>query len=841
MAKNEKPISKKVGGIRDLLIEEEMKKSYLQYAMSVIVSRALPDARDGLKPSQRRILLAMHDLHLGPRSKHRKCAKIAGDTSGNYHPHGEQVIYPTLVRMAQSFSIRYALVNGQGNFGSIDGDPPAAMRYTEARMQAPAMEMLTDIEKNTVDMTRNYDDTLDEPTILPGKFPNLLVNGSSGIAVGYATSIPPNNLREICDAIVKVIDEPDCAVDDLIKIVKGPDFPTGATICGRDGIINGYRTGRGHITVRARAHTETKANGRVQLVITEIPYQTNKTNIIEKIVSGVKGGRITGISDIRDESDRDGMRLVIEIARGEDEHVVLNNLYKHTQLQDTFSIIMLVLVDMRPRVLNLKEMCSQYIIHRREVIRRRTQFMLDKALARAHILEGLLVAIDHLDEVIKLIRGSEDTDIAREGLMSNFGLSQKQADAILAMRLAQLTGLEREKLRNEYDALLEEIEGYRKILADDRLVDDIIREDIFEIKEKYGDERRTEIVGSVKDIDLADLIAEETVAVVATNAGYIKRMPVTAWRKQGRGGKGITAARKREDDFVEHLFIASTHDYLLFFTDRGRCHWMKVYNIPEMGRASRGRALVNLLQMEKGESVAQMIAVRDFDDRYVAMATRKGIIKKTALVAYSRPRRDGIQAIKLDKDDELIGVSLTSGNDEIILATRAGFAIRFNEKGARPLGRVSRGVKGISLRKGDQVVGMIVARSGGTLLTVCENGFGKRTAYDSYRMQSRGGKGIINIKTSDRNGPVVGIVDVKDDEQIMMVTLGGMMLRCAVANIRAIGRATQGVNLITLNKMDKVVGIAPVFDGTGDEVDEDDADDNADAEPAGDEGENAEE
>jgi len=814
MAK-EKPIVEKTAGIHDLLIEEEMKASYLSYAMSVIVSRALPDVRDGLKPSQRRILLAMNDLHLGPRSKHRKCAKIAGDTSGNYHPHGEQIIYPTLVRMAQDFNIRYPLVDGQGNFGSIDGDPPAAMRYTEARMRSAAMELLTDLDKNTVDMTRNYDDTLDEPTILPGKFPNLLANGASGIAVGYATSIPPHNLNEIADAIVKVINEPDCPVDDLVKIVKGPDFPTGAMICGRDGIIQGYRTGRGHITVRARAHTETKANGRVQLVVTEIPYQTNKTTIIEKIAECVKTGRISGISDIRDESDRDGMRLVIEIARGEDERVVLNNLYKHTQLQETFSINMLVLVDMRPRVLNLKEMIVEYIRHRRDVIRRRTQFLLDKALARAHILEGLLIAIDHLDEVIELIRNAPDTETARDRLIERFELTEKQADAILAMRLSQLTGLERDKVRSEYEELLEEISGYRAILADEGLLDDIIREDVYEMKERYGDERRTEIVGSVKDIDVADLIAEETVAVVATNAGYIKRMPVTAWRKQGRGGKGITASGKRDGDFVEHLFIASTHDYLLFFTDRGRCYWLKVYDIPEMGRASRGRAIVNVLSMQRGEAVAAMIAVRQFDDRFVVMATRRGTVKKTALSAYSHPRRDGIQAIQLDAGDELIGVMLTSGSDEIILATRGGYAIRFSEEDVRSMGRVTRGVRGISLRKNDHVVGMVVARPGGMLLTVCENGFGKRTSYDVYRKQSRGGKGIINIKTSKRNGPVVAIVDVKDEDSIMLVTLGGMMLRCAVGNIRPIGRATQGVRLISLKPTDKVVGVARVFDTNG--------------------------
>jgi len=814
MAKQAKPIQK-TAGVRELVIEEEMKDSYLSYAMSVIVARALPDVRDGLKPSQRRVLLAMNDLRLGPRSKHRKCAKIAGDTSGNYHPHGESVVYPTLVRMAQDFSCRYPLVDGQGNFGSIDGDPPAAMRYTEARMTSVAMESLDDLGMQTVDMARNYDDTLDEPTILPGKFPILLANGASGIAVGMATSMPPHNVGEICDAIVYVLDHPDCEIRELLKIVKGPDFPTGGLICGRAGVAQAYETGRGNATIRARAHTEQLSSGRSRIVVTEIPYQTNKTTIIEKIAAGVKSGAISGVSDIRDESDRDGMRLIVELGRGEDESVVLNNLYKHTQLQVTFSIIMLALVDMRPKILNIKALVVEYIRHRREVIRRRTQFLLEKALARAHILEGLLIALQHLDDIIALIKKAADVPTARAQLMKRYKLSERQADAILAMRLSQLTNLEQEKVREEYARLREEIEGYRAILADPRLVDDIIREDIFEIKEKYGDARRSEIVGAIDDIDVADLIAEETVAVVGSHAGYIKRMPVTTWRKQGRGGKGMTAAGTREGDFVQRLFIASTHDYLLFFTTKGRCYWQKVYDVPEMGRASRGRAIVNLIQLGKDEDVAGMMSVREFDDRFILMATRKGVVKKTSLGAYSRPRRDGIQAILIDEDDELIEAVLTTGSDQVFLGTRDGFAIRFREEDVRPMGRVTRGVRGIALRKGDSVVGMTVPGKGGTLLTVCANGHGKRTSYEDYRTQARGGKGIINIRTTKRNGPVVGLANVRDDDSVMLVTSGGMMVRMPIRTLRAIGRATQGVRMITLKAGDKVVAMARVFDEDG--------------------------
>jgi DNA gyrase subunit A len=837
--------------IQELLIEEEMKDSYLTYAMSVIVSRALPDVRDGLKPSQRRILVAMNDLNLGPRSRYRKCAKIAGDTSGNYHPHGEAVVYPTLVRMAQPFAERYMLVDGQGNFGSIDGDPPAAMRYTEARLPSVAMELLEDMEKDTVDYQPNYDDTREEPTVLPGRFPNLLCNGSSGIAVGMATSIPPHNLTEICDATLKIIDNPDVTVRELMKIVKGPDFPTGGLICGRQGIVNGYSTGRGTITVRARAHTEEGRGGRQSIVVTEIPYGQIKTRIIERIADCVKDGIIEGISDVRDESDREGMRLVIELKRDADSAVVLNQLYHHTPLQDTFSIINIALDKSRPRTMNLKELLVAYKNHRIEVIRRRTLFLLKKAKAREHILFGLLYSVANIDEIIEIIKKSPDVPTAKERLMkkgwsfritnlpgkktdeanrllieatrNELFFSSLQADAILAMRLQQLTGLEVEKLRDEWVELIKLIQELESILRDERLVLNIIAEDLHEMKEKYGDARRTEIVGDAQDFDIEDLIAEENCVVTISHEGYIKRMPLTSYRRQGRGGKGIIGSTAKEGDFVQDMFVASTHDYILFFTNMGQCYWQKVYDIPQLSRQSKGRAIVNLLEMRTGETVASFIPVREFDEkRQLVFATALGTIKKTAISAFSRPKKGGIIAINLDKGDRLIDVAISGGHDEIILGTRDGMSIRFKETDVRSMGRDTTGVRGIDLRKGDAVVGMSLVDVHANLLTVCENGHGKRTEFSEYRTQGRGGLGLINIKTSDRNGKVVAMMTVRDGDELMLITHQGQIMRIGVdaESIRPIGRATQGVRVIRLNEGDKLVAVARV---TAEEVAEGEA------------------
>jgi len=690
--------------IRDVVIEEELKDSYLTYSMSVIISRALPDVRDGLKPSQRRLLVAMNDLSLGPRTKFRKCAKIVGDCSGNYHPHGDQTIYPTLVRMAQDFSLRYRLVDGQGNFGSIDAAPPAAMRYTEARMTALATEMLGDLQRNAVDFAPNYDETRQEPTVLPGKFPNLLANGSSGIAVGMATSIPPHNLGEILDSVIHLIEHPDCSIDELATIIQGPDFPTGALICGRSGILDGYRTGRGALTVRAKAHVETRKDGRKSIIITAIPYQLSKAGIIERIADLVKNGSLEGISDLRDESDREGMRLVIELKRGEEDSVVLNQLYKQTSLQTTFSVNMIALVNSRPKLLTLKELLRAFIDHRVDVIRRRTQFLLDRALERAHILEGLLIALDHIDEVIAIIRASKDVPSARDQLVARFKLSEKQAQAILDMRLQRLTGLEREKLEQEYATVKNEIESYRAILADEDLVLDIIREDCYELRDRYADPRRTEIIGDVGEFNLEDLIADEAVAVTVTHSGYIKRTPIDTYRRQHRGGQGISGGATKDDDFLEQLFIGSTHDYILHITDHGQLHWLKVYDIPQLGRASRGRSVANLLSLDSGENICASLAVRNFDDRFLVLVTDRGTIKKTELSAYGRPQRGGIVAMNLDAGERVIGARITTGSDHIIVGTARGYAIRFKETDARPMGRATHGVRAIALRQNDHVV-----------------------------------------------------------------------------------------------------------------------------------------
>ncbi len=810
----------KKGNIKDVLIEEEMKESYLTFAMSVIVSRALPDVRDGLKPSQRRILVAMNDLGLGPASKFRKCAKICGDTTGNYHPHGEQAVYPTLVRMAQDFSFRYTLIKGQGNFGSIDGDPPAAMRYTEAKMTHASTEMMEDIKQNTVNFVPNYDETRMEPVVLPSKFPNILCNGSSGIAVGMATSIPPHNVNEVCDGILKVIDNPDVIIDELIKIIKGPDFPTGALICGIKGIEDGYRTGRGTISVRAKAHIETSASGKKNIVITEIPYQLNRDRIIERIAELVKSEVLKGISDIRNESDREGSRIVIVVKKNDDANVVLNQLYKHTKLQDSFSIIMIALVDNRPQTLNLKQLITAYVDHRKEVIRRRTRFLLDRAEEKAHILEGLRIALSNIDEAIKLIKSSKTVEDARNSLVSRFSLSEVQANAILEMRLQRLTNLEQSRIEEEYKKICDNITEYKAILADENLVLDIIREDLHETKEKYGDARRTEIVGDVGEFDMEDLISEEDVTVIITHEGYIKRLQLSTYRKQNRGGKGVTSAEMKEGDFVENLFIASTHDYILFFTDLGKVYWLKVYDVPQVGRVAKGRAIVNLLNLEKNENVTSTIPVRTFDDRQLVMATSNGIIKKTILSAFGRPKKDGIIAIILDSGDKLIGVKLTRGSQEIMLGTEKGKAIRFSEEDVRCMGRATRGVKGIELLSGDHVKGIVIVDKNATLLTVCENGFGKRTDYSQYSIQRRGGQGVINIKTTERNGKVVSLINVSEEDELMMMTANGMVIRTAINTIRSIGRNTQGVTLISLQKGDKLVSVAPVVPVANDDKEE---------------------
>ncbi len=799
------------GRLVPTLVEEEMKDSYLNYAMSVIVSRALPDVRDGLKPSQRRILIAMNDLNLGPRAKTRKCAKICGDTSGNYHPHGEAVVYPTLVRLAQDFATRYMLVEGQGNFGSVDGDPPAAMRYTEARMSAYAVQMLEDLEKATVDFAPNYDETREEPLVLPSKFPNLICNGAMGIAVGMATSIPPHNLAEVCDALVHLIAHPDATVDDLLKIIPGPDFPTGGIVCGAAALRGAYETGRGLITVRGRVEIEEGKGGKKVIIVTEIPYNVNKANLIERIAELVKEGQIDGISDVRDLSDRKGMRIEIEIKRNEDTDVILNRIYSLTPLQDTFSINMIALVNARPQTLPLKEVLRAWLDHRREVIRRRTRFLLEQAERDAHILEGLVKALDIIDEVIALIRRSESPAVAQQGLVGEFGFTVLQAEAILRMTLSKLTGLEREKLVKDLAALREQIAEYKAILADETLVFDIIREDLYEMK-KTSDPRRTELSREeVQAFEKEELIAEEDVVVVLSHQGYVKRVQMTSYRKQKRGGKGLIGADMKEKDFIEQIFIASTHDYILFFTENGRVRWQKVYDLPPMDRTARGKPVSAILGLKEDERVTATVAVKDFDKGFLTMATARGLVKKTELRQYGNPRPSGIIAINLDEGDKLIGVAVTGGENEIVLGTAEGMSIRFHEKDLRPMGRATTGVRGVELGEGDRVVGMIVLEPGVTILTGCENGYGKRSAIDEYRLQSRGGKGVINIKTSERNGKVVGMKAVTDADDLIMISQNGIVVRIAVADIRTMGRATQGVRFLRLEPGDRLVSIARVI------------------------------
>ncbi len=822
--------------IEDLSILDELKDSYLNYAMSVIISRALPDVRDGLKPSQRRILVAMNDLNLGPRSKHRKCAKIAGDTSGNYHPHGEAVVYPTLVRMGQPWNMQTTLVDPQGNFGSIDGDPPAAMRYTEARMTEAASDMLADLKLETVDFVPNYDETTTEPTVLPGRFPSLMVNGAVGIAVGMATSMPPHNVSEVCDALIKLINDPNCGFKELLEVMPGPDFPTGGIICGRKGIMEGYTTGRGHLVVRGKIHTETTKRGKDLIVVDEIPYQTLKSQIIVKMADCVNSGAISGISDVRDESDRKGMRIVIELRKDAEPNVVINQLYKHTPLQSTFSIINIALVKNRPLTLNIKQLLQLYLDHRKDVIRRRTRHLLRKARQRAHLVEGLLLAQTDIDEIIQLIKQSPNVPEAKQALMakplrlkehatlkkllpeefvaakssSDQFLTGPQADAILSMQLQRLTGLELEKLAKEYTSLSEEIAGYEAILADEALVLDIIREDLYEMKEKFGRPRRTEIIGEVTEFDIEDLVSEEEVVVTISHDGYIKRMPITTYRRQGRGGRGVIGSDTKEGDFIEHLFIATTHDYLLCFTNRGRCYWQRVYDIPSLARTSKGRSIANLLNLRKEEKLAEILPVQNFDERMLVMATQNGIVKKTLLSAFGHVRRTGVNAITLDPGDDVIGARITTGDDHIILGSREGMAIRFHESDVRPMGRTARGVKGIKLRRDDQVVDMVVASFGSSLLTVCEKGFGKQTDLDDYRSQKRGGLGLINIKTTERNGKVVALKTVNPDDDLMLISSKGILIRTGLDQLRDIGRNTQGVRLIRLDEGDKLVAVARV-------------------------------
>jgi DNA gyrase subunit A len=787
--------------IIDTQIEDEMKTSYINYSMSVIVSRALPDVRDGLKPSQRRILVAMNDLNLAPGRGYRKCAKIAGDTSGNYHPHGEGVVYPTLVRLAQDWVMRYPLVDGQGNFGSIDGDAPAAMRYTEARLTHLAVEMLADLEKDTVDLRPNYDETREEPTVLPGVLPNLLVNGCSGIAVGMATEVPPHNLREVCDAIVHVIEHPDATPEALAQIVKGPDFPTGGIIYGIQGIRDCYTTGRGLIKVRARVQVEEGRAGRMSLVANEIPFQVSKANLLEKIADLVRQGRITGISDLRDESDRDGMRIVIELKKDANPKIVLNQLFVHTPLQVTFGAIMLALVKNRPQVMNLRQLVDEYVRHRQEVVRRRAEFDLAEAEKRAHILEGLKIALDHLDAVITLIRGSKDVDAARQGLMGQFKLSEIQANAILEMRLSRLTGLERAKVEQEYLEVIQLIERLRSILANPKKMLAIIQDEVRRLREKYGDDRRTEIMGEEGEIGYEDTIEQKDMVITISHAGYIKRQEIAAYRSQRRGGKGVIGARTKEEDFIEHLFVANTHAYLLILTDRGRCYWLKVHEIDQAGRMAKGRPLVNHLEgMGREERVQAVVAVKEFDDQhYLVCATKKGLIKKTVLSAYSHPRKIGINAILLEEGDGLIEGILTDGTQDIILAKKKGLAIRFHENEVRAMGRTSYGVKAVTLDEDeDEVVSMVGVKRQTTLLAVTEHGFGKRSEISEYRVSHRGGKGIITIKTTERNGCIVAVKEVVDGDELMIMTRSGQLIRMPVKGIGVMGRNTQGVTLVNL-------------------------------------------
>jgi DNA gyrase subunit A len=791
-------------------IEDEMKKSYIDYAMSVIVARALPDVRDGLKPVHRRILYVMSELSLWPEKAFRKCASIVGDVMGNYHPHGDAAIYDSLVRLAQDFSLRYPVVNGHGNFGSIDNDPAAAMRYTEAKLQKISLEMLADLDKNTVDFRANYDDRLQEPSVLPAKLPYLLINGAYGIAVGMACNIPPHNLTEVINGIIAQIDNPEITNEELMGYIKGPDFPTGAIIVGKEGIKDGYTTGRGKVCVRARAEIEEDSKGRYKIIVTEIPYQVNKAALIQNIARLVGLKTIEGISDLRDESDRTGLRIVIELKRDANPNVVLNMLYKHTQLQTTQSMLMLALVNNQPKVLTLNEILYNYIEHRKEIIKRRTKYDLDKALARLHILEGLRIALDNIDQIIAIIRSAYDN--AAQKLMEAFGLSEIQATAILEMRLRTLQGLQREKIETEYNELTKLVEELRKILASDELVMNIIKEELLELKNKYGDERKTEIVHGEGDIDIESLIKEETNVVTLTHFGYIKRIAADVYRSQRRGGKGLTAMNTREEDFVEQLFVTSTHNYIMFFTNKGKAFRLKAYELPESGRTAKGTAIVNLLQLAQDEKIAAVIPVADYSsEQYVLMATRNGLIKRTKLSEYSNIRKTGIQGITLKEEDELIDVRLTEGNSDIVIVTKKGLSIRFTEEEVRSVGRTSMGVKGISLSKDDKVVGMEpVTDNKDYILAITENGFGKRTELEEYRQQGRSGKGVLTYKTTKKTGHIIGVKIVNDLDDIMLITDTGVVIRLNVSGISVLGRNTQGVTLMRTSDGGKVINMAKI-------------------------------
>lgn len=793
-------------------IEEEMRGSYIDYAMSVIVARALPDVRDGLKPVHRRVLYGMHELGLSYNRPYKKSARIVGEVLGKYHPHGDTAVYDTMVRMVQDFSLRYPLVDGQGNFGSVDGDSPAAMRYTEARLSRISEEILRDLEKNTVNFAPNFDDSLQEPTLMPAYLPNLLINGSSGIAVGMATNIPPHNLTEVINGLIALIKDPNLTNEKLMKYITAPDFPTGGIIYGYDGVKEAYTTGRGKLTIRAKANVETLKNNRENIIVTELPYQVNKSTLIEKIAGLVREGKLNEISDVRDESDRDGMRVVIELKRDAQTEVVMNQLFKHTNMQVTFGVIMLALVNGVPAVLTLRETMQHFIDHRHEVVIRRTKFDLDAAERRAHILEGYKIALDNIDAIVQLIKKSKDVEAARTGLMKKFKLSEIQAKAILDMRLQRLTGLERKKIEDEYKETIKLIEKLRAILASKTKRMQMISEELLQIKERYGDERRTQVIKDYTEFNIEDIIAEEDVVITISHSGYIKRFPVSGYRRQIRGGKGVTGAATREDDFIEHMFIASTHNYILLFTDQGRCHWLKVYEIPEGGRATRGRSILNLIKVNKGDNIRAFVSVRDFDpNKYVVMATERGLIKKTKLDAFNNPRKSGIIAINLKKGDKLIEAKVSEGTDDLVIGTYEGMAIRFGETDVRDMGRNAAGVKAVKLNKLDRVVGMIVSKRKASVLVVTEQGFGKRTEIDEYRITRRGGKGVRTLKTSEKNGKMVSIRELEDNDDLVIITNKGMIIRQHAKDLRVMGRNTQGVRLIKLNLNDKIAAIARVI------------------------------
>jgi DNA gyrase subunit A len=805
-------------------LEEEMKSSYIDYSMSVIVARALPDVRDGLKPVHRRVLFGMHELGMTFNKPYKKSARIVGEVLGKYHPHGDTAVYDTMVRMVQDFSLRYPLIDGQGNFGSVDGDSAAAMRYTEARLARISDEMLRDLDKNTVAFTSNFDDSLQEPTVMPSYLPNLLVNGSSGIAVGMATNIPPHNLTEVVNGLIAMINKPEITIEKLMKYITAPDFPTGGIIYGYEGVKDAFTTGRGRIVIRAKANIETLKNGRENIIITELPYQVNKANLIEKIADLVREGTLNDISNIRDESDRDGLRVVIELKRDGQPAVILNQLFKHTAMQTTFGVIMLALVNGTPKVLTLKECMQHFITHRMDVLIKRTKFELDAAERRAHILEGYIIALDNIDAVIDTIKKSRDAETAKSNLMRRFKLSEIQAKAILDMRLQRLTGLERKKIEDEYREVIKFIEKLKGILTSEERRYSIIKDELIAIRDKYGDERRTEIVYNYEEFSLEDIIAEEDVVVTISHSGFIKRFPVSGYRKQGRGGKGVTGAGTKDDDFIEHMFIASTHHYIMFFTDQGKAYWLKVHELPEGGRATRGRSIINLIEKDKDEKIAAFVSVKEFkDDSYLIMVTEKGTIKKTVLSAYGNVRRGGINAINIVSGDKLISVKMTDGSNDIVIGTRNGIAIRFHENDVRDMGRTSTGVRGINLGKGDRVVGLIVIKRNDTILVVTEKGFGKRSDINDYRITKRGGKGVYTVKTSDKSGKLIAMMEVVDGDELVIISNQGMVIRQSVKDIRVMGRVTQGVRVIRLNEADSIADIAKV-------VPEDDSNGSAPAE-----------